>query len=294
MKLRIKLFLAASIPALITLLVILVLVFSLSLSYAKQNALQLGRALTDAHGARAGLALERAAELARALGQTIAERNQLFPAALQAAQISEQIRKSVERTPAIFAVWVILEPGLIPKAGAATRALFDPKNHYSVWWLRNGNDLMLDTATDVGTGEVGLYYTLPRDSGKLTVLNPTTYALTNGGSALTASVVLPLTENGRFVGVIGIDFSLAGLQNMTAGVKSFTNDYSFIISNNGILSAHPTNDVVGKPFADALPALEKKYGVSAKILAGEPVTYFDVSLATGQESLVIMSPFRVG
>ncbi len=293
MKLRAKLFFAGVVPALFTLLLILGVVYSQSLAYARSNAETLAISLTKANGHIAQNMMERAAELERSLAQVVIDRNSLIPKAQQAAAIAALYRKALERSAWMFGVWLVLEKGNVAPQGSATKNLFDPKDHYSFWWLRQGNDILLDSGSDNGTGDTGDYYNLPRDTGKMTLINPTEYPLANGNKVFNASLCYPIFDGKTFLGVVGIDFGMDGLQKLTSGVHEFRNDYSFIIANNGTLSAHPRADVIGKKYADVLPALEAKYSVTEKIRKGEPVLYYDKSLKTGVESLVVMQPFRV-
>jgi methyl-accepting chemotaxis protein len=197
----------------------------------------------------------------------------------------------MDRNTEFFGAWTILEPGVLdPKTPPP--GTIDPQGHYSVYWTRVNGTLAEMTASEPD-GSVLEYYTKPRDAKKITLVDPYDQVLPDRTHLLMSSVVMPLFEGGKFIGVVGVDHSLLSLQVMAQGVRAFSTDYSFLLSNNGTLAAHPRADVVGKKYAEVLPDLDKQFGVSEKVRQGKEVEYTSRSLATGVESLVVMEPFSL-
>ena len=131
MKLRAKLFMAGLLPALLTLLIILGVVYTQSVAFAQTSAKTLAVSLTKANGRVVQSLMERAAELDRSLTDLILNRDALLPKAKQAQAIADLFRKTLERSDWMFGVWIVLEKGVIAPQGASTAQLFDPKGHYS-------------------------------------------------------------------------------------------------------------------------------------------------------------------
>lgn len=64
------------------------------------------------------------------------------------------------------------------------------------------------------------------------------------------SIATPLKSQGKFVGSLFFDVSLAGLAETINNVNLFDAGYLFIVSSDGTIIAHPDTELNGKPFSD--------------------------------------------
>ncbi|MEI6876660.1 MAG: methyl-accepting chemotaxis protein, partial [Spirochaetota bacterium] len=255
-------------------------------SYARTIALYKG----EAASAYFDRAVQAARDQANAFASALVEPGASDPATLS----YYSTRRLLMDNPGFFGVWMVLEPEYAWPKDKTVQKSIDPKKHFSFKWLRKSGTVILDTGSDSGTGEVGDYYTIPQDSGKVVVIEPSSYKLDTGGSVFVASVAAPIFVNGGFRGVIGIDFSLAELGALAGGSRYFENDYATIITGKGLLVAHPKESVVGKNYAEILPKLDALYHVVKRMGESEEVVYYDVNVSTGKKSLVSLEPFRCG
>jgi methyl-accepting chemotaxis protein len=67
---------------------------------------------------------------------------------------------------------------------------------------------------------------------------------------LITSLTVPVTRNGRVIGVAGIDLELTDIQHMVAEIKPFGDGVAGIFSAQGLIVAHPDPSRAGKQMRD--------------------------------------------
>ncbi len=72
---------------------------------------------------------------------------------------------------------------------------------------------------------------------------------------MTVTFALPLKADGKLVGVIGADKSLAEVVKMVNAIKPSENSYAFILDREGRILVHPNTDLALKPLAEAQPGM---------------------------------------
>jgi methyl-accepting chemotaxis protein len=89
-------------------------------------------------------------------------------------------------------------------------------------------------------------------SGKPVVTEPYKDASFND---MTVTFALPVKAEGKLVGVIGADKSLAEVVKMVGGVKPSENSYAFVLDKQGRILIHPNADLALKALAEAQPGM---------------------------------------
>jgi hypothetical protein len=161
------------------------------------------------------------------------------------------------------------------------------------YWFRNGDKIEIEFATEDEEGAVGDFYTVPVQTRSEHLTDPYEFELTTGENIWAISYCVPVIVDGELVGVAGVDYDLASVR-VYADEHGEDSAYSFIIANSGVFVAHPKEELVGKSFAETLPELEKNYGITEKIKAGQEVRYRDSAAATGKLSFLVYEPVAVG
>ncbi|HEY8973633.1 MAG TPA: methyl-accepting chemotaxis protein, partial [Burkholderiaceae bacterium] len=72
---------------------------------------------------------------------------------------------------------------------------------------------------------------------------------------MTVTFALPVKADGKLVGVIGADKSLAEVVRMVGGIKPSENSYAFVLDKQGKVLIHPNTDLALKPLAEAQPGM---------------------------------------
>jgi methyl-accepting chemotaxis protein len=145
--------------------------------------------------------------------------------------------------PGITAVWCVWEPDVlegddrqyIGTKGTSSNGRFAP---YYYWDNGNVEYLALEDFEDPA-------YLLPKKSGLQTILDPYEYKV-GRKTVLMTSLAVPISTDGKVVGVIGFDIPLAEIQKISQTQKPFPNSITAVFSSNGTVTAHFDESRIGK------------------------------------------------
>jgi methyl-accepting chemotaxis protein len=82
-------------------------------------------------------------------------------------------------------------------------------------------------------------------TGNEVVLDPYIYPLT-GRNILITSLCIPIKDNGKVVGVVGVGIELSKIQAIAGEIKPFGDGFSLVFSPSGIVAAHTDPGRIGK------------------------------------------------
>ncbi|SDG32713.1 methyl-accepting chemotaxis protein [Pseudomonas benzenivorans] len=142
--------------------------------------------------------------------------------------LTRQVRSSLEANPSLLGLYLVFEPNALDgKDELFTEQAelgSNDQGRFSLYWAQpkpgelaseSMNEEMLnDTKTGPSGDPYNAWYTCPRDTGKTCVLEPY-YDEVGGRQVLMTSIAFPLELNGKVIGVMGVDISLASLQQLS-------------------------------------------------------------------------------
>ncbi|WP_051677020.1 methyl-accepting chemotaxis protein [Maridesulfovibrio frigidus] len=141
----------------------------------------------------------------------------------------------------------------------------------------------------------GVWYSLPRKTNREVVMEPWAYTIGNE-KVLMVDMVVPMNINGKFIGVVGVDFPMGTIDKFVRNLDVFGSGYAFLVSNQGRYMAHPDNKkyVEGKLnfFDDSEISDTIKDGVKKQVLQGKVYTHYEET-AKGA-SYFIFVPVDIG
>ncbi|KJK02288.1 chemotaxis protein [Pseudomonas sp. 21] len=97
----------------------------------------------------------------------------------------------------------------------------------------------------------GDWYQIPRDKGRDVFMEPYEYSV-GGSSVLMTSFMSPMIANGRFLGILGADYTLHQLQESLGKLTPMGNGQYTLLSNASVYVTHPDAKRLGNK-ADELP-----------------------------------------
>jgi len=101
----------------------------------------------------------------------------------------------------------------------------------------------------------------------------------------------PIVVNNRSMGVAGIDFDMARFKKLMGQINPYGNGYGILLSNQGIIVAHPDESLIGKSAKDAS---EISDGALTAVASGKPfLDYFD-SKKLNSRAMVVYTPVSIG
>ncbi|HNW50528.1 MAG TPA: methyl-accepting chemotaxis protein [Prolixibacteraceae bacterium] len=133
------------------------------------------------------------------------------------------------------------------------------------------------------------YYTLAKANHQVTVLDPYEYSYTGNASdnIYETNVVVPIMDNGVFLGVVGIDVELSNVTDVVKDAKIYQTGFAAVISDDLQVAAHPNAKLLKKNIGD----LVRDQSVVEKIRKGIRFESLDQS-AEGVDVLRIFNPIH--
>jgi len=153
----------------------------------------------------------------------------------------------LRNNPEILGLWCIWEENALEgndrqylgAKGTNASGRFTP---YYYW--ENGK-ISLKPLEIFDQGEEGACYLLPKQNNATTLLNPYIYEL-EGKSLLMTTISTPIRNDGRIVGITGIDIFLDEIQRISQNNKPYGDAIAAVFSNNGTIVGHFDTSRIGK------------------------------------------------
>ena len=126
----------------------------------------------------------------------------------------------------------------------------DATGRYVPYFARSGDKIVLDPLKDYDKAGPGDYYQIPKSTGKDLLTEPYLYPI-NGKDVLMTSVMLPILDAGKFLGVTGVDTALDGLSADLSKIKPLDVGYVALFSSQGAVVSHPDPKSLGKALKES-------------------------------------------
>jgi len=237
------------------------LVFVLVLSYVNFNLrnvlLDDAKLTIDANtrenAQKVNLYLNNYMNITRTMAQLFACYDSI-PAELRRPIFTDFLHKALTTNHSILSVWTIWEPNSIDNLDSiyAGKIGSTALGNFSTTFYRDNGIIKMQDESTLSVAYQDDYYVIPKTTLKETLLDPYFYSYTgnNADAILQTNTVVPIMNNNRFVGVVGIDVSLDNFRDLISDYKPFKDSYSIIVSNNGAYVAHPDATLIGKKSDD--------------------------------------------
>ena len=217
--------------------------------------------------------------------------------------LHEMLHEVALRNPDLVGIYWQTERGKGPGADERFRGdrSSDDTGLFAPYWERLDGRLQTQFGGDSLVEAADPWYAIPKRTHRFTVIQPYVYQ-----GVLMTSYVAPVLRDGAFVGVAGVDTSLASLHRDARRIHALETGYAFLVSNDGTFVSAPEPKLIGKrtlpwlaqardnaTLSGLMPAV--RAGRPAQLQARDPFTGKDATLfaapiATGKWSLVVVAP----
>jgi len=213
--------------------------------------------------------------------------------------ISKIMIESLSAKNDFLAIWSTWEPNSIDnldheyknKKGSSILGNF---GHL---YYKNNGAIVLDESIESNAVSVfsGDYYQLPKKTRNTVILEPYYYSYTKNSTheILETSIVSPIIDNNKFLGVVGVDIQLEQFQEIINNVKPFENSIAFLVSNEGSYVANPSPELIGKRIQDLFPDQDNKNNITKHIKDGKFLSYSEIGL-DGSMYYTAYAPIKIG
>ena len=210
------------------------------------------------------------------------------------ARLGAYVERNLQRDPDALGYWYEMAPDAFDGRDAEFaddwqgNFGFPGTGRISIYYAvgADGGITLQETAEDDPITQE--YYTAPRDRDSEIMVEPYIYPV-DGVDVLMASLALPMKRDGEFIGVAGVDVSLAQIQQRLAANRPYGSGVIRLVSQGGNLLAGPETDQITQAFAH--PERDAILAAAAK---GEVYRAHGDDAAVGGRALQVFVPFRVG
>lgn len=187
-------------------------------------------------------------------------------------------------------------------AGFLSRQLFsvDPnwKHEYGrvkQTFYRNNDKVEFESEIVEKQGEkTGSLYNILHLANKDYITEPYFDEFNNGEKILMTSICIPVRENGKFIGLTGVDVSLERLKNIIEELNTDSQQNNFVLSNEGSFIYSDDSTFIGKNFKKLFPELESSKKFTENVSAGKEMSFYITDSITGEEILCTVKPIDFG
>jgi len=209
---------------------------------------------------------------------SVAERRRFFNSLLE---------NLVKENKDILAAWCNFEPNVLEGD--------ESKGHFAPYWIRTPSGVKMDSLVDYNKPGAGDYYLLAKNSGQTTLLNPYMYKV-DGKEILITSIAVPIhSKKGGVLGVVGVDLTLDGVQNLSQTYKPLGDALTAVFSHDGSVAGHFDPSRIGQKILETErdmfgPHLENYMNA---LKEGKPYSFTRYLPAVGSDMAFFYAPIRV-
>lgn len=218
--------------------------FGLLAALGYLNSSKQARNLAEAEAR--GIALEQSGILFDTLRQAEAATLSLASTLLQFQRagnvdreaLSLAVKGSAASSGDFFGVWALWEANAYDGKDADyvdNEDFGNADGRANAYWRQEKGTLIYEPSEDF---DIEHYYTLPKQTGKLTIIPP--YRdMDTPEKTLMSSMTMPIMDKGRPLGVVGIDIELEFLQGLIRKITPYETGYAMLVSDKGAIIAGP-------------------------------------------------------
>ncbi|PKP39485.1 MAG: hypothetical protein CVT98_01580, partial [Bacteroidetes bacterium HGW-Bacteroidetes-15] len=201
------------------------------------------------------------------------------------AKMYEQVIKD---NPQFLAIWDSWELSNIDPTHTK------PYGRYVAEFWREGHQIKSNFSLKSMDGDNADYARIKRKAIDC-IENPYFYSYTGNEQEqmLMTSLIAPIIDNNKFIGVVGVDISLERYHPIITQIKPFEGSYAFLVANDLQYTAHPNNEKHGQSLLNDYELTLNRFSAVEKIVNGEECSFFAPDI-NGTNSFFIFTPVIVG
>lgn len=226
---------------------------SLSKRLASETILQYGREY-------AGF-MNKHLDAAKTLSHAISGYHQATAAPDRNA-VSQMLKETLAAHEYVVDAWAVFEPNAFDGKDSSFKGKegHDDSGRFVPCWTSAGGSLSLVPTEGYETDQ---YYLLPKQTKEIYVSDPTIYNM-DGKDVNMVVITVPLVKDGTFIGAVGLDIDVMSLLKKNSENKLFKTGYTKIISDSGVLIAHPESAKIGSVAEEMTGKNEGKINAALK------------------------------
>lgn len=217
---------------------------------------------------------------------------------LSREKILDILKNFLEDHNEYLGVYVAMEPNSLDGMDAQYRntKYHNDDGRFVPWVYRSGGNINIRASSGYKNDSAGgAWYHLPKKVGHEIVMDPYAYDI-NGKMVLMVDMIVPMFKNGKFLGVVGVDYPMDTIGEYVSALNVFDSGYAFLFSKGGSIVAHPKYEeyVLGKKNFYGMDEIGSKIrdAVKNKVSSGSLYTSYDEK--EHNETYYAFAPIMIG
>ncbi|MBL8258078.1 MAG: HAMP domain-containing protein, partial [Pseudoxanthomonas mexicana] len=205
------------------------------------------------------------------------------------AAASAIFKRQLEAHPQWIGVGTLWEPDAFDGKDAdyVSAPGHDDTGRFMSYWAWSDGVPLEEALRDYEVPGAGDWYLRPRELKRQVVAEPYVYKIA-GKDVLMTTLSTPVLEDGKYVGVMTVDFALQSLQQRIAKLTPMGAGFVRLLTPAGVVIADQDAASVGKPYAG-----DQAADVIKRVAAGEPV-FREATNAAGDAVMEAYVPLQIG
>lgn len=200
--------------------------------------------------------------------------------------INQMHRQTLENNPQFYALWDSWEYSY----------LYDdwnlPHGRFLNYHFRKDGTIQYDLLERSLDGDPPLYGAA-KQSAKPLIWEPYPDQLEVGATntTLMTTFTVPMFADNQYIGLVGADITLTSLQELVASIRPFDESYAFLVSNKGLIAAHPSEAFLEKSVSEYFQNTEDSLTIFQNIESG--VAFSLQYVMNNQDYHYVFSPVEI-
>ena len=259
-------------------------------NYAYEDSKKLAKEISHKEAMATEMYISTALMVARGLVQ----KSQIIrEARLSRDYFVKSITTSLTRNPSLLAIWTMWEPNCFDNKDKnyIGDTLYDKNGTMALTFFNYEGKMLFERNNPNDFNED--YYTIPKKSRSELLIDPYYYKYHGHPYVFfEASIVIPIIENSKFLGVIGVDINLENLRNDLNQIKLYKSGYLSVIANNGLIISHSNKTFIEK---NIFSIVNDRDSITYKTIKnGKELSIETKSEFTGLEVFRFFYPIKIG
>jgi len=168
-------------------------------------------------------------------------------------EICSMLKDAIADNPNYLGIWTLWEPNAFDGKDYLFKedSGFNEDGSLGVGYFRHNDTIYYEVMTSADY--IGPHYTPSKESMKEVLVEPFKFVYTGYKQVFYGTTVsVPIIDDNKFLGAIGIDIDLENLQKYHSKIRPYETGYLSLISNNGTIVTHINSSLLNKNISTLL------------------------------------------
>ena len=284
------------IPVALTFVVTIIIAITSMMSAEKENAFNLTAYMAGNYSNEIKAELEVAMDSARTIAQIFEGYEELEPDERR-NDFNNMLKSVLSKNELFLGTWTCWEKDAIDGMDAKykNKPGHDDTGRFVPYWYKTNGDIAMEPLVDYDQPGAGDYYLIAQRTGEEVIMDPFTYEV-GGKKVLMTSLVVPIKNKGKVVGVAGIDIDIGNIQSLIERIKPYETGVAAMFTTSGVVAAHFDPERIGKDGAKTEQDMagENLSDMFNAIEEGKEFSFINYSDAMDSDVYIYLTPFQIG